>query len=233
MSIADKLLTIAENEQKVYNAGYWEGYYGYHNEFWDAFQVNGTRTDYHMAFSGGGWTDMIFQPKYDLILSAYGGYNMFNDSRITGSLKDLLDNAGVVFNTSNCINFGTMFSGSKFSELPVLDMSKCTTSANMCLGMTSLVTIEKIIMSETTATSTSMFQDCPSLKNIVFEGVLAKSISFASCYQLTNETVQSLINILKDLTGGTALTLTLHSTVKNNLTDEQKIQVLSKNWIIA
>ena len=75
MSIADKLLTIAENEQKVYNAGYWEGYYGYHNEFWDAFQVNGTRTDYHMAFSGGGWTDMIFQPKYDLILSAYGGYN--------------------------------------------------------------------------------------------------------------------------------------------------------------
>ena len=204
-----------------------------YDEFWNAFQANGARTDYHMAFSGGGWTNEIFKPKYDLILSAYGGYNMFNDSRLTGSLKDLLENAGVIFNTSNCINFGTMFSGSKFSELPVLDMSKCTAAGNMCLGMTNLVTIEKIIMTETTVTSTTMFQDCVSLQNIVFEGILAKSISLASCYQLTSETVQSLINILKDLTGGNAQTLTLHTTVKGNLTETQKAQITSKNWSLA
>ena len=249
MSIADKLTTIAENEQKVYEAGYnkgtedgiaqgeangyWQGYYGYHDEFWNAFQANGARTDYHMAFSGGGWTNEIFKPKYDLILSAYGGYNMFNDSRLTGSLKDLLDNAGVTLDTSNCQHFSTMFSGSRFTELPVIDMSKCAASGNLCLGMTQLHTIEKIIMSETTATSTSMFQDCLQLQNIVFEGVLAKSISFANCSILTNETVQSLIDILKDLTGGTAQTLTLHATVKNNLTEEQKAQITSKNWTLA
>lgn len=58
MSIADKLNTIAENEQKVYEAGKQTEY----DRFWDTFQRNGARTNYWGAFAY--WKDEIFAPTY-------------------------------------------------------------------------------------------------------------------------------------------------------------------------
>ena len=46
MSIADKLTTIAENEQKVFDAGKQAEY----DEFWDSFQSKGTRKDCQYLF---------------------------------------------------------------------------------------------------------------------------------------------------------------------------------------
>lgn len=62
MSIADKLQTIAENEQKVYEAGRKDEW----SEFWDSFQNNGTRTWYEYSFFGV-WRDEMFKPKYPII----------------------------------------------------------------------------------------------------------------------------------------------------------------------
>ena len=42
MSIAEKLTTIAQNEQKVYDAGYSKA----ESDFWDAYQKKGARTTY-------------------------------------------------------------------------------------------------------------------------------------------------------------------------------------------
>ena len=63
MSIADKLTTIAENEQRVYDAGKQAQY----DEFWDDFQKNGTEYMYYgYAFANRDvWTqDMIEKVKY-------------------------------------------------------------------------------------------------------------------------------------------------------------------------
>ena len=62
MSIAEKLTTVAENVSKVYEAGKKAEY----DEFWDSFQENGNRTAYTNAFSYGGWTDEIYNPKYTI-----------------------------------------------------------------------------------------------------------------------------------------------------------------------
>ena len=67
MSIADKLVTIAENERKVYDAGYTkgktegggdsydrgvaDGRRAEYDAFWDNLQSNGNRTQYAVAFS--------------------------------------------------------------------------------------------------------------------------------------------------------------------------------------
>lgn len=53
MSIAENLTKIAENQQKVYDAGK----KAENDEFWDKFQKNGTRSGYVYAFAGAGWTD--------------------------------------------------------------------------------------------------------------------------------------------------------------------------------
>lgn len=75
MSIADKLTTIAENIPKVYQAGYEKGVAeggggggdSWYDTFWDAYQENGERQSYSYAFSGSGWNDKTFRPKYKFI----------------------------------------------------------------------------------------------------------------------------------------------------------------------
>lgn len=62
MSIAEKLTTIAENEQKVYEAGKAKEC----DTFWDVYQRNGSRTNYTYAFYGYGWYDDIYNPKYTI-----------------------------------------------------------------------------------------------------------------------------------------------------------------------
>lgn len=84
MSIAEKLVTIVENEQKVYKAGQKSEY----DAFWDAFQENGNREYYDDAFRGICWKEEIFKPKYPLnnIKSAA---NMFNQTKMTNIDYDL------------------------------------------------------------------------------------------------------------------------------------------------
>lgn len=70
-----------------------------------------------------------------------------------------------------------------------------------------------------------------SLKEVRFvETSIPLSISFSYSSQLSTETIQSIIDGLADLTGGTAQTLTLHATVGEKLTDEQKATITAKNW---
>ena len=68
MSIAEKLTTIAENEQKVYDAGVEQGKQAGadYARFWDVFQANGTRTSYLYGFSGMGWNDVTYKPRYPI-----------------------------------------------------------------------------------------------------------------------------------------------------------------------
>lgn len=242
MSIADKLLTIAENEQKVYNAGsnkgynignengYEQGLNVYYDVFWNLFQENGTRKDYANQFMKT-WTNEMFKPKYDL--TVLWGPGMFTDSIITGSLKTILNDCGVKLDTSQNISFSGMFYNCRFSELPVIDMSMSNASNKAFFWATYIKNIEKVIFSETTSISDNMFVGCVALENIVIEGVITKSISFSHSSKLTNESIQSIIDGLADLTGGTAQTLTLHATVKNKLTSELRAQATSKNWNIA
>lgn len=61
-TIAEKLTTIADNQQKVYDAGKEAEY----NEFWDNFQLNGVRRGYAYAFYSS-WNDSYYNPKYPII----------------------------------------------------------------------------------------------------------------------------------------------------------------------
>ena len=80
----------------------------------------------------------------------------------------------------------------------------------------------------------SIAAQCKALETISFKaGTIMKSISFIDCSKLTDETIQSIIDGLADLSGGTAQTLTLHATVGAKLTDAQKAAASAKNWTIS
>lgn len=73
MSIADKLTTIAENEEKVFTAGKTAEY----DAFWDSFQNYGNKTSYWGAFAY--WKDDIYKPKYT-IRAASTNYMFYNST---------------------------------------------------------------------------------------------------------------------------------------------------------
>lgn len=85
MSIAEKLTTIAENQQKVYEAGKEAEY----NAFWDVYQKNNGVVNGTYMFGGYGWNDKVYNPKYPIILSG-GGTGLFRFTEIT-DIKVLVD----------------------------------------------------------------------------------------------------------------------------------------------
>ncbi len=80
----------------------------------------------------------------------------------------------------------------------------------------------------------SSFEDCFELREIRFkEGTLKKSLSIVNSSKLSDDSIQSAIDGLADMTDGTAQTLTLHATVGGKLADAQKAAATAKNWTIV
>lgn len=80
-----------------------------------------------------------------------------------------------------------------------------------------------------------MFRMCTKLKEVRFvtESIRVNIGYLDDCKELSPASVQSVIDGLADLTGDTAKILTFHADVKAKLTEEQIIQITSKNWTLA
>lgn len=83
MTTAEKLVKIAENEQKVYEAGQKSEY----DRFWDAFQDNGDVVQGAYLFSGRAWTDAVYNPKYPVRVT--NCTNMYRGCLITDTKVDI------------------------------------------------------------------------------------------------------------------------------------------------
>ncbi len=193
MSIAQKLTTIAENEQKVYEAGRQAEY----NELWDNIQTNGTKTDYTNMFAGKAWTTNTFKPKHPI--KPKRAQNMFGDSgKIDNDYIKSID-------FSECAAMVNCFRNSGVVRLGVVDCSKATKGWN---GITqvfyachSLVEIALFIPpNDTTLPYNSTFGSCTGLKEIRFGGAICQSISFNSC-PLTVDSMKDVITHLKNFAG--------------------------------
>lgn len=232
MNIAEQLQTIADNVPKVYQAGYDDGAAAggggdnYYDTFWDSYQQNGNRTDYRYAFGGTGWDDETFVPKYTIIVNGSNAEAMFSYSSITQIPEGKLDFAKV----NQCY---MTFSGSKLMVAPTLDLSNCIYGVpRMFSQCSNLKEIKTLTVSESVAFD-NFVQNCTALEKITFAGTIGKSISFQWSNSLTAESVQSIIDHLKDLTGATAQTLTFHATVGGNMTKAQKDAISAKNWTLV
>lgn len=104
---------------------------------------------------------------------------------------------------------------------------------NYAFNLSGLVTIRKLTVYEST-TFTNTFTHCDDLINILFGGTIGKAISFKDSSKLSDESVDSIIEHLKDLTGATALTLTVHTDVYNRIVSSGKDALITaKNWSLA
>lgn len=206
----------------------------YYDTFWDAFQQNGERNYYRYAFANYGWNSDNFKPKYDIVLtSTWATYLFLNATNLNIDLAQRMQELGVKFVFDNFTNAAEMFRNSAITRIGELDFSKITEPYKCFDNMPNLETVDKLIVSETVDVNRSSIGECEALKNITFDGLIGMSVSFRLTTLLTNASIQSIIDHLKDLTGADTQTLTFHADVGAKLTDEQKATASAKNWTLA
>ena len=191
MSISEKLTTIAENEQKVYEAGKQAEY----DRFWDNCQDYGKLNYYKMAFAGRVWTEKTFKPKYDII-SPNSSSSMFQESFINCNLKTLLEELGLRLELKGS-TLDTTFYGTLFTGLPVIDSTGGNLSNTFNLSR-NLKSIEKLILREDgSQTFSSTFYNCTALEDIEIEGKIGqKGFGVGSCKKLTRDSILSILKAL-------------------------------------
>ncbi len=174
------------------------------DEFWDVFQNNGEICDYTTAFSSPNWNDNIFQPKHNFVGSTF--YRTWYVCVAITKIEKVIDGSSVTATSG----FIQTFSG-----------------ASRLVSISKIVSNEEILWDRT-------FYNCGALAEIRFEGAIGNDISFAQSSKLTSESVDSIIDALKQLTDEDgAKTITFHSTVKANMTDTQIATIQEKGWTLA
>lgn len=236
MSIAEKLTAIAENEQKVFDAGKKAEY----DRFWDSAQANGAGVSYAYAFAGYLWNDETFKPKYNIV-ATLAAYHMFYYSEIS-DLSALLDRAGVILDISKATAVQSMFCySSKLERVPELDVRGCVATQgcdSMFASCVALHTIEKLILpSDREVSLNATFSGCHSLANLTIEGVIMVSgANFSSC-PLTKASITSVMNALSATTSGLTVTFkktAVEAAFGSTAAEEWTALVATKpNWTIA
>ena len=226
--------------EQGYNQGYSEGHeQGYedgsafYNDFWDAYQENGTKTEYNSAFIASYWNDQTFKPKYDI--TPTNACNMFETSLITDINKCLQEcGTKIDLSTGSITNIeGFMRRANSISCPSPINVENVPKYLNSMFYFNSAIQEVHLIGVKEYHTWSYTFLNAYNLTHLTIEGVIGTTFDIGTSAGLTNESIQSIIDALKDLTGGTALTIRFHATVKNKLTDEQRAQITSKNWTLA
>ena len=238
MSISEKLTTIAENQEKVYEAGKTKEW----SDFWEKYQSLNLsqpyeRTDYIMAFCGGGWNRMTFYPKYNMKVSnAERMFQFFGQyTGETFNLASRLKEINITIDYSNCTRFYYCFGGSFIDTLPTIDMTSATSASTNYSAFSSsfLHTVEKFIFSENTDL-TGAFVSADKLKNInEIEGTIGKTVDLKSCL-LTKASITNVVNALSGNVSG--ITCTFKKTAKEAAftTDEWNTLIATKsNWTFS
>lgn len=212
-----------------YDEGYDDGKQAEHNSFWDSYQDNGNRTNYDSAFCRG-WTADNFKPKYNIILgSGETAKGMFNQSTINADLEEICEKQGIIIDFSLVTRLEYTFYATEFTRLGVIDARNATITTNAFAYSYKLKTIDKLIVAETTGFAGTMFANCTELEFIGVEGVIKSNVKISQSPNLNNACIQAFADHFADMTGQTALTFTIHSSVGNRMTEEQKATFTAKN----
>lgn len=128
-------------------------------------------------------------------------------------------------------NASNVFSRTRATRIPVPFTIEGIKADGTFYYATALKTISLLVLNGVTGYS-NCFVGCSRLENITIEGSIDVNFNISATAVLTNESVQSIIDHLKDLTGATAQTLGLHSDVMSKLTEEQLLTITAKNWTL-
>lgn len=209
MTIAEKLTQIAENEQKVFDAGREMGlsdghFTGYqdglaagkqaqYDAFWDAFQANGERRFYYYAFSWGqfnnGWASEAYNPKYPIIAD------------------------GTAENSSTAASRSIFHYSSKLTDAKVPIILKNGSAQNCFYRCYALKNIPSLTLENITSFGAA-FEECRELETLIVHGKIEADIDIHWSTKLSRESIESIIWALNGVIEGLTCTLSLDAVNK-------------------
>lgn len=187
---------MADGVSEVYEAGKKSEY----DAFWDEFQDYGNRTDCQNMFYGSGWTNAIYKPKHPL--HPTNAYAMYQRTGIT----DIYCGGNTIVDFSKCTDLYYTFYGTHIEHLGVLDFSSGTRMTTCFAGSAWLVSIDKLIISESMTSIVQAFTNTQSLVDVTIEGVIPVSVDIQKA-PLSYDSIVSFISHLSDTATGQTLTL--------------------------
>ena len=168
-----------------------------------------------------------------------GTENTYLPSEMPQAVKDIEDTgvgsrqwwSDMCSQKTNYINF---FKDTNITEIPPIDTSNVTVFSGMCMGCTQLVTAMGLNFSKSSMSINNVFASCSALVNFsVVAGSIKKQFNIADSPLLSDESIQSIIDGLADLTGSPSSKVIFHTDVVTRLTQEQVLQITNKNWSIG
>ena len=234
MTVAEKLTVIAQNEQKVYDAGfakgasadYEDGQNAAMSEFWDYLTNYGNRTSYSSLFNV--WGGETFEPTRKIIpIEKNSAYCTFNGAKNLKKIEaDYIDFSQKVRGTKSQEGYYYTFYGcSSLEEIEDIgmqaDFGYYSTFSSGSDGK--LHTIAKIRTDENTVFNNA-FNYCTALKNVTFEGVIGQDINIRWS-PLTADSIRSIIEHLSDTASGKTLTLSKNAVESADFSSDDKVYI--------
>jgi hypothetical protein len=237
MTIAEKLTQIAENEQKVFDAGYAKGTAqggyaeGYadgkqaeYDAFWDAFQNYGNKRYYYYAFAwqqtdNEAWATDAYNPKYPIIADCNAGepspYATQSIFHYSSRLKDVK----VPITLKNGAANACFYNCYRLTNIPSLTLENVTGFVNT-------------------------FMNCNALETLIVHGKIEADIDLQWSTKLSMESIESIMCALSDTTTGKSITLSKVAVDKAYETSEGAndgstsaewiaIRNTKKNWTVS
>lgn len=200
MTLAERLQKIAENVPKVFDAGKYQAW----SDYQDNYQQNGTRTAYPYAYAYAN--DEVFKPKYNLICSGYyGAQGVFAYSTITDVAK-ILNDRGILIDTSGAQIFSDFCRSSKTISSPPLDLTSAT---NVSLAFYDATNLRDVTLLNIHADLKfdRTFGYSPKIENVVVTGTIGQDIDFQYATYLSKASITNIIEHLSTTSSGKTLTL--------------------------
>ena len=229
MTIAEQIIRAKADYDEVYSAGYAKGKSEGGDSGEDLFQyaTNGA----HLFASA------TFPDNYELTINMP---NVIESAERIVRYAKGLRKVTLKGNTENkAISFQYAFQGDSKSLLEIVDATEWgdggmkPSYANSMFANQKLHTVLGAIDFSECVNVNSTFADARGLIYIRFKAeTLSRTLSMLQCASLSDESIQSIIDGLADLTGGTQQRIEFHSTVVAKLTDEQMQTILNKNWTL-
>ena len=202
------------NTESAYNEGVKAG----KQSVWGGTQENGARQSYSYFLYNMKNVAEWFYPEFDIApttLTFFARDAKAYNSEALFDFAERIAECGISFDLSNATDVSYCFYNARFSRVPVLNLSKATSTATMFGSY--VRTVDKMIATENTAFRNSTFDYAANLERIIFEGVIAASLIMKACRNLDVDSILSIFRTLKRYastdTGYLANTLTLHADV--------------------
>lgn len=216
MSRAADIARAKADIDAVYADGFAEGKQAEYDAFWDFYQKKGAETNYAFTFSGSGWNENTFKPKYDM--QPTNANHMFRNIRHSEwaglDLVALLEASGVQLDFSKCTDFGATFQWAGITRIGTVDTRSATLVSTTFGYMSSLSTLDKLVV-HAGLSYTNTFINDSALENLTIEGTIGQNgFNVQWSKKLNKPSITSIINALSTTTSG--LTVTLSKTAVNN-----------------